>query len=215
MRVSKSACLFIVAWLLGYEMWVTPIAMAQNQTTEVLDKQITTTVTCEYLLYLPKDYGKSERKWPLVLFLHGAGERGANLDLVKTHGPPKLIQQGKEFPFIVVSPQCPQGIWWPEIVDTLAALLDEVRENYAVDSDRVYLTGLSMGGYGTWTLACRYPERFAAIAPVCGGGLPFLAERPGLGVSRRQGPDRVSRRVQENGGRGQSCRRASQTDRLP
>ncbi len=141
-------------------------------------KQITKKVSLKYLLYLPKGYGeKKDQKWPLMLFLHGAGERGDDLSLVKKHGPPKLIDQGKEFPFIVVSPQCPINSWWPEQVDALTALLDEVQSKYAVDADRVYLTGLSMGGFGTWTLASRYPERFAAIAPICGGGDRYLVSR--------------------------------------
>ncbi|MCL5280100.1 MAG: prolyl oligopeptidase family serine peptidase [Planctomycetes bacterium] len=144
----------------------------------MFEKEITKKVSLKYLLYLPQGYGeKKDQKWPLVLFLHGAGERGNDLNLVKKHGPPKLIDQGKEFPFIVVSPQCPISSWWPEQVDALAALLDEVQSKYAVDADRVYLTGLSMGGFGTWTLATRYPDRFAALAPICGGGDKYLVSR--------------------------------------
>ena len=130
-------------------------------------------VTVKYLLYLPKDYDQKE-SWPLLVFLHGAGERGDNLDLVKKHGPPKLIEAGKQFPFIVVSPQCPDGQWWDSF--TLTALLDEIVEKYKVDHDRIYLTGLSMGGFGTWALASRTPNRFAAIVPICGGGDPFHAK---------------------------------------
>ena len=122
----------------------------------------------QYLIYLPEDYNKSKTDWPLMLFLHGAGERGDDINLVKFHGPPKLIEQGKQFPFIVVSPQCPEGIWWS--TDTLDVLLREITKRYRVDENRIYLTGLSMGGYGTWSLAMEYPNRFAAIAPICGGG---------------------------------------------
>jgi predicted peptidase len=129
----------------------------------------------KYLLYLPADYGRDNRRWPLVLFLHGAGERGDNLDLVQKHGPPKRIAAGEEFPFIVVSPQCPKGSWWtPEATNIL---LDEVAATYAVDADRVYVTGLSMGGFGTWALAIDQPNRFAAIAPICGMGDTKQAER--------------------------------------
>jgi predicted peptidase len=127
----------------------------------------TARVTLDYLLYLPKDYA-GKPAWPLMLFLHGAGERGDNLDVVKVHGPPKLIAAGKEFPFIVVSPQCPKGRWWNAF--ELAALLDEISEKYKVDQDRIYVTGLSMGGFGTWSLAAYQPKRFAAIMPICGGG---------------------------------------------
>ena len=73
-----------------------------------------TVVTMKYLLYLPKDYDEKQ-SWPLVLFLHGAGERGDDLNLVKVHGPPKLVAAGKQFPFIVVSPQCPNGHWWEPV----------------------------------------------------------------------------------------------------
>jgi predicted peptidase len=168
--------MFAVA-LVSFFVWEERTAVGANQSEETLNKQITKDVKCEYLLYLPEEYGRKEQKWPLMLFLHGAGERGDNLDLVKKHGPPKLVEQGKHFPFIIVSPQCPTGVWWPEKTDTLITLLDEIESKYAVDTSRVYLTGLSMGGFGTWTLACRYPERFAAIAPICGGGLWFLADR--------------------------------------
>lgn len=124
-------------------------------------------VSMDYLLYLPEDYAK-EDSWPLLLFLHGSGERGGDLDLVTTHGPPKLIKEGKQFPFIVVSPQCPKDQRWQPV--TLSALLDEIVHNYKVDADRIYVTGLSMGGFGTWSLASYTPHRFAAIMPICGGG---------------------------------------------
>jgi len=131
-------------------------------------------VTMDYLLYLPKDYAQQD-SWPLLLFLHGAGERGADLERVKVHGPPKLIAAGKEFPFIVVSPQCPSSQWWQP--HELTALLDEIVEKYKVDQDRVYVSGLSMGGYGTWSLAAFSPDRFAALVPICGGGEPRTARR--------------------------------------
>jgi predicted peptidase len=121
------------------------------------------------LLSLPEDYRATSRKrWPLLLFLHGAGERGTDLKLVTKHGPPKLAARGTEFPFLILSPQCPREQRWDD--DALLALLDHVAARYRIDARRVYLTGLSMGGYGTWSLGTKYPERFAAIAPVCGGG---------------------------------------------
>jgi len=142
-----------------------------GQHAKKLSKEVKKLVEINYLLYLPKNYNTSSEKFPLMLFLHGSGERGHDLNLVKMHGPPKLIDQGKDFPFIVVSPQCPENVWWS--TDDLSALLDEVVQNYNVDEKRIYVTGLSMGGYGTWALAEKYPERFAAIAPVCGGGNPL------------------------------------------
>ena len=125
-------------------------------------------VRLKYLLHLPKDYG-SKDKWPMMLFLHGSGERGDVLEAVKVHGPPKLIGEGEDFPFIVVSPQSPAGRWWQPV--ELEALLDDLAKTYKVDEDRVYCTGLSMGGFGTWSLAFDAPPigllrwlPFAAVA---------------------------------------------------
>jgi len=121
------------------------------------------------LLYLPADYQAGRRRrWPLLCFLHGAGERGTDLALVAKHGPPKLVSAKKEFPFVLLSPQCPAGQVWDDAA--LLALLDHVVARFHIDTRRVYLTGLSMGGYGTWSLGLKHPGRFAAIAPVCGGG---------------------------------------------
>jgi predicted peptidase len=141
-------------------------AQVNKQTQNKFEKQITLIIPANYLLYLPPDYDKSDKIFPLVLFLHGSGERGNDLEKVKTHGIPKLISQGKDFPFIAVSPQCPNDIFWN--IDVLSALLDEIESKYRVDTNRVYVTGLSMGGHGTWELAIKEPNRFAAIAPVCG-----------------------------------------------
>ncbi len=141
------------------------------------EETVTKTLSCNYLLFLPEDYGQQEKDWPLMLFLHGAGERGSDLQKVKVHGPPKIVEKQEDFPFIVVSPQCPEGDWWDEKLDVLTNLLDDIVARYDVDTDRIYLTGLSMGGYGTWALASKYPGRFAAIAPICGGGKRFMAYR--------------------------------------
>lgn len=144
----------------------------------VFEGQVVRRARLKYLLSLPKGYGDDPDKvWPLILFLHGMGERGDDLEQVKVHGPPKILEEGGDFGFIVVSPQCPDDSFWPVETDALDALLDEVIETYAVDRGRIYLTGLSMGGYGTWHMAVAYPERFAAIAPVCGGGM-FYARLP-------------------------------------
>jgi predicted peptidase len=133
-------------------------------------------VRINYLEALPAGYdGDAQKRWPLVIFLHGSGERGDDLKKVAKHGPTKLVEQGREFPFILLSPQCPAGQWW----DTAAldAWLDAVSKKYRVDSRRIYLTGLSMGGYATWDWAQRKPERFAAILPICGGGDPTQAAK--------------------------------------
>jgi predicted peptidase len=121
----------------------------------------------DYLLFLPRGYEKSTERWPLLLFLHGSGESGTNLAKLKKHGPPKLVESKPEFPFILVSPQS-AGHGWDN--GALMALLDDVTSKYRVDPHRIYLTGLSMGGFGTWSLAAAHPGRFAAIVPICGGG---------------------------------------------
>ncbi|MFO7610988.1 MAG: dienelactone hydrolase family protein [Clostridia bacterium] len=121
-----------------------------------------------YLLYIPDEY-KVEEKHPLMLFLHGAGERGADTTAVKKHGPPKLIEAGRDFPFIIVSPQCPADSWWSSELHRLHGLLENLKRRYNIDEDRIYLTGLSMGGYGTWDMAMEYPGMFAALVPICGG----------------------------------------------
>ncbi len=149
-------------------------ADAPTQQAKTFEQKITTTAKLNYLLSLPTDYGKSRKAWPLVLFLHGAGESGSDLEKVKVHGPPKLVETKGPFPFILVSPQSPGRGWNP---DVLNALLDTLLKQYRADKDRVYLTGLSMGGYGTWALAAAHPERFAAIAPICGGGNPADAKK--------------------------------------
>ncbi|MSU58514.1 MAG: phospholipase [Pedosphaera sp.] len=126
-------------------------------------------VETQYLFYRPKNYdAKSKQRWPLMLFLHGAGERGTNVQRVAIHGPMSLVRQGREFPFLIVAPLCPEGQRWEN--EGLLKLLEQVTRKFSVDTNRVYLTGLSMGGYGTWGLGVAHPEKFAAIAPICGGG---------------------------------------------
>ena len=126
-----------------------------------------------YWLYLPKSY-KGENKLPLVMFLHGSGERGDNLDAVKKWGPPKHVAEGKAMDFILVSPQCPSGQRWD--ADVLAGLVRQLQQKWSVDQDRTYITGLSMGGYGTWNLLAKHADLFAAAIPVCGGGNPEQAK---------------------------------------
>jgi predicted peptidase len=147
-----------------------PLTRQQVHTFEV---QVVRTVRLNYLLYLPQGYStEGQKKWPLILFLHGAGERGDDLELVKEHGIAKIVEQKEDFSFIAVSPQCSEDSWWPIEAEALNALLDKVMAAYAVDRHRIYLTGLSMGGYGVWSLAIAHPEKFAAVAPICGGGDP-------------------------------------------
>ena len=139
-------------------------------------RTITKKVGGQFLLYLPDGYAEDPGQcWPLILFLHGIGERGRDLDKLKVTGLPQKLAAGVPLPFIIVCPQCPNDESWSP--DTLNALLDEVIGQCRVDEDRVYLTGLSMGGSGTWALAGEHPERFAAIAPICGRGNIARARR--------------------------------------
>ncbi|MDF1739201.1 MAG: prolyl oligopeptidase family serine peptidase [Verrucomicrobiales bacterium] len=143
-----------------------------DQTPEQFEVPVTAPEGLKFLLSLPDGYeADKEKAWPLMVFLHGAGERGDNLDLVKVHGPPKRVEAGEKFPFILASPQCPAGSWWSD--EPVLELIDHLESTYRVDKTRIYLTGLSMGGYGTWHFATKAPKRFAAIAPVCGGGIPY------------------------------------------
>jgi len=165
---NKRIILMII--LFGIAMIKISFPQIDKQTSNFFQKKVRTTLSANYLLYLPKDYKDSMQQFPLVLFLHGIGERGTDIEKVKIHGLPKLISEGKEFPFIVVSPQCPDDMFWN--TDVLTALIDQIELKYRVDKSRIYVTGLSMGGNGTWSLALAQPNRFAAIAPVCGWSHP-------------------------------------------
>ena len=124
----------------------------------------------EYLYYLPEGYDESKRGLPLILFLHGAGERGDDIERVRGQGLPKYLEavKGKGLPFVIVSPQCERGKWWGN--KGVKPFLDFVIKKYKIDKRRVYITGLSMGGFGSWAMAGEYPEMFAAVAPICGAG---------------------------------------------
>ncbi len=124
-------------------------------------------VSLRYLLHLPKGHAESDG-WPLVLFLHGSGERGDDVSMVRRHGLPRLLEEGLELPAVVVSPQCPADQLWTPQVPALRALVDKVAAEHRVDRSRVAVTGLSLGGAGAYELVARYPDAFAAVAPICG-----------------------------------------------
>lgn len=127
-------------------------------------------------IFYSKSYQEQpDKKWPLILFLHGAGERGNNLEVLKQQGLPRFLQLKDDFPFIVAYPQCPGGSYWN--IELLNNWYDEVLDKVNVDETRIYLTGISMGGYGTWHWTAANPEKFTAIIPVCGGGQPDKAEK--------------------------------------
>lgn len=121
-----------------------------------------------FWIWLPRDYGQRREPVPLMVFLHGSGERGTELQKVKVHGPPKLAAQGADYPCIVVSPQLEDGARWEP--ERLHRLLGALKARLYVDPQRCVGTGLSLGGFGVWHWATAYPQDLAAIAPVCGYG---------------------------------------------
>lgn len=132
------------------------------------------------LTYFPDEYSSPKKKWPLVIFLHGSGERGSDVQKVAAHGPPKQAAQGRKFPFVLLSPQCPDKQWWN--ADSLQALLDRFLEQQGdrIDRDRIYVTGLSMGGGGSWEWISRDNNPIAAAAIVCGAAsaIPIRLKDP-------------------------------------
>lgn len=147
-------------------------ASAQEQETRT--QQTDAREPLKYLFYAPdREKSPPSQTFPLVLFLHGGGEGGSDIERVKKHGLPKLIAAGEDFPFYVVSPQNPSDKqFWDD--QQLIRFLDEVLNAHPIDPTRVYLTGLSRGGYGAWRLAIQNPNRFAALVPISSGGpLPY------------------------------------------
>ena len=122
----------------------------------------------DYLLYLPKDYSNETKKYPLLIYLHGGSQKGNDLNKLKTYGLPYLIDKGQNFDFIIVSPQCPENKYW-STENWFDSLYSDLIMRYRIDANRVYCTGISMGGYGTYIVAMDFPDKFAAIVPLCGG----------------------------------------------
>ena len=150
------------------------LALGQNAYTTSLqavdDTGFSRTVDVHYLLYLPGDYGRDpQAQWPLIVFLHGASERGDDPSVITRYSIPAFLTNTLDFPFVVLSPQSPLDNWWSNQTDVLNALLDQIQATYAIDPKRISLTGQSMGGYGTWAMALKYPARFAALVPVASG----------------------------------------------
>jgi predicted peptidase len=142
-------------------------SLAAGQHPQAYSARITQVVGGKFLLFLPagfETHGKT--RYPLLIFLHGSGEAGDDLEKVKAHGPPEIVASRPDFPFIVASPQSPSGSTFDPLA--LNVMLDDLLARLPIDPDRVYLTGLSLGGIWSYGWASRNPERFAAIAPVCG-----------------------------------------------
>ena len=146
---------------------------------EIKDRFVaTSTVPLPYLLTTPTGFDPAAESLPLLVFLHGAGERGEDLELLKIYGPAKLFTQDPDYlglRAITLSPQCPNGCVWNHLVSHVYELILSVAQQYNVDRSRISLTGLSMGGFGTWDMGCAYPELFSALGPICGGGQAFRA----------------------------------------
>ena len=137
------------------------------QTAHTFSTELVTRVDLPYLLHLP-DGVEARDDWPLILSLHGSGERGTDVALVRRQGLPRRLDEGLELPAVVLSPQCPDGQVWAQQYPAVMALVDAVMQRIGIDRDRLVLTGLSLGGVGVVHLAATHPERFAAIAPICG-----------------------------------------------
>ncbi|MCL2298787.1 MAG: prolyl oligopeptidase family serine peptidase [Firmicutes bacterium] len=125
-----------------------------------------------YRIYIPENYGAAQR-YPLVLYLHGMGERGDDnrLHISKNSVMETLLEPEARaaYPCIVLAPQCPESDFWPGLAPALMGLLEHTKAAYAIDPARIYVTGLSMGGFGTWAMLTDYPDYFAAAVPICGG----------------------------------------------
>ena len=138
-----------------------PFALAAARVTDAtFEATLSRRVALPYRVWLPEGYSESGKAWPAILFLHGSGERGSDLSFLARNGPPHVAAT-RGLPFVVIAPQLPAGETWS--ADALLALLDRLQGALRIDTTRVYLTGLSMGGYGTWSVGLKNPQRFAAI----------------------------------------------------
>ena len=142
---------------------------------KLLDRSIhlASAASLNYLLYAPDNYSANSSNFPLMVFLHGGGGCGNNIELVKRHGLPKELEAGLQLPFIVLAPQNPHTKqFWDEVA--LVALINHIVEEHNIDRSRIYLTGISRGGYGAWRLAINNPRLFAALAVICGASAPYV-----------------------------------------
>lgn len=146
--------------LLG--LLVSGISFAQKDITGTITAEIITKSELNYALHIPKN---TKGKKPLIVFLHGSGERGSDIEKVKIHGPFKYLKSN-ELDSYVLAPQCPENEYWN--AEVLYKLIQKIQKENNIDSDRIYLTGLSMGAWGAWNLAFAHPELFAALVPIAG-----------------------------------------------
>lgn len=141
----------------------------------VFTSKIKPSVSFNYLIALPEGFS-NDTKLPMIVFLHGAGERGNDVERVKINGLAKTYEKHTPRGFIVLSPQCPAERVWNNYVEELMELIESVANEYGVDKKRISITGLSMGGFGTWEMGMSYPGYFSAMSPICGGGMEWRAE---------------------------------------
>jgi len=130
--------------------------------------QVKERVNYDYLLYLPSEYSTQAKEYPLVIYLHGGSQKGTDLNKLKTYGLPYLVDKGTDFDFIIASPQCPDNKYW-STDNWFDSLYLDLKSKYRIDTSKVYLTGISMGGYGVFITAMDFPDKFAALIPLCGG----------------------------------------------
>jgi predicted peptidase len=164
--------LAVIVSFLVFSMAAAPRSSARIPQTGFLDRTISIRgTTYKYQVFVPEDWS-AKQKWPIILFLHGAGERGSDGLLQTDVGLPHAIRLDRSrFHTVVVIPQCLKDSWWPtpQMEELALAALAAASKEFKGDTKRTYLTGLSMGGYGSWSLAAKYPGKFAAVVPICGG----------------------------------------------
>jgi predicted peptidase len=170
-RHASMLCVVSLAVALAFA----PRSAARSKETGFLDRTVSLHgTTYKYQVFVPESWSPRQR-WPIILFLHGAGERGSDGLLQTDIGLPNAIRHDRtRFPTVVVMPQCPIKHWWtePEMEEMALASLRAASKEFMGDPRRTYLTGLSMGGYGSWNIASRYPGKFAAVVAICGGIIP-------------------------------------------
>jgi predicted peptidase len=143
--------------------------------TDVYKGKIEHAVELKYLIYLPHEYdSRSTTLWPLIVYLHGKGDRGDDPNILKMQGLPYYLEQKKDLPFVAIAPQCPLDSEWIFQLEVVYELIRSMHAQYKIDKNRCSLTGNSMGGIGAWHMGINYPHLFAAIVPICGGTYPFL-----------------------------------------
>jgi predicted peptidase len=174
LRISRPKLLALI--IIGLSVAIP--AQAKKRETGFLDRTITLQgVTYKYQVFVPEEW-TPHQKWPIILFLHGSGERGDDGLQETDVGIGTAIRSNRSvMPAIVVMPQCEKNVWWiqPPMDDLAMASLEAASKEFHGDEKRTYLTGLSMGGYGTWYLAEKYPNKFAALVVICGGIRPAAA----------------------------------------